>query len=297
MKAQGIINRTFGRHAVGAVTVCVGFVLALPAVAQESIPNGDWEQGYITSSGDTIPDVWGNRVRDSGCTSNGTCLRWDDEVKAEGNASGRIVGTSEDGSIILVNGINGVTPGHEYKVTGKYMSDIGPSDNGSIGVALIPKCSGGGYKQIRYLRIVRESYSTDGNWIDFEGYATAPTYAECEDVGLRVPGVEIHIFFNHAGTVWFDDFQVVDLSTSTVPLTPGRNGAPQGIVLAERSVTFAQPTDYAIAILRPNGQLHAVRKGSGSSAELFRGAVPAGTYLVKVSSGLGNACRTVAVGR
>jgi hypothetical protein len=300
MRSPRVSHLTFRRTVMGAAALCMGFVLALPAGAQLSIPNGNFDDGFINGEGDTLPNVWGDRVRATGCSADGTCLYWDGVDFTEGIASGRIEGVV-DGGIILVNTVSGVErhEGEDIIIRGKYKTDIPATASGRLGIAAVPSCKGGDYKQISYHHMVRESYSTNGEWIEFEYVETVPTTQYCEDTySLRSAAVDIHVYFNSEGTVWLDDFTVESaVGVRAVTFSSAHEAGRQRIRLGTHAVTFAQPTDYSVAILRPNGQIHSVHRGTGMSADLFSGPVPAGTYIVKVSSGLGSAARTVIVGQ
>lgn len=299
MKCRQILDALLKKNAI-KLGVSAGLLFASTAFGQWYIPNGNFEEGEITAEGDTIPLEWGNRLQGDACKENGTCVYMDFEDMVEGEASTRIEGT-EGGAVILVNGIQGLFPieGKSIYIKGKYKAEVPVGQSISMGIAAVPFCGGGGYKQLSYQQIARVRGATDG-WTEFEHIMDVHESQMCADeYGYNKAHISIHIYHNGGGTSWFDDFIMDTIGGTGITNVSHQirniGSSVNNIRFIDRTVQFDQATSYTITIARPNGQIYAIRKGTGTSAALFTNSLAAGTYIVNVSSELGNISRAVII--
>jgi hypothetical protein len=92
------------------------------------------------------------------------------------------------------------------------------------------------------------------------------------------------------GTVYVDDWSQTEVTTAmSEPSAASILAQPRALVFnADRGVTFPSRTSYRVAVHSPDGRLVSRLSGHGMSASIPRSALPAGSYVVRVTSGLGD---------
>jgi hypothetical protein len=275
----GLMARSSMMAALTAVAV--GVVMVGGAGAQTFI-NGAMTDGYITTAGDTMPNGWGSTA-----CNHGMCMRYDQQTYISAPASMRLEGTA-DSSNTWTQGVGGLSSirGETITLTGQIKIS---APTGTMRVAIVRACGGGGYGQLSYAQVVRDEF--EGDWYQFTGTATVPTAQECAATPYANPLIIIHINPSGAGTVWIDDLVVTGPNTH-IDLTDGFMLDSRSVRVEGTSVVFNGNANYDARLLTQDGRTVAHMVGEGTRIAGLGAGLPAGSYVLKVDSDHGTLTQT-----
>jgi len=91
------------------------------------------------------------------------------------------------------------------------------------------------------------------------------------------------------GTMWIDDWKQVPVTVGTdEPAAAAAMPTRDLVFSADKGVTFPSETRYSVAVHSPDGRLVSKLNGYGTSASIPRSELTSGSYIVRVTSGLGD---------
>ncbi|MBD3243959.1 MAG: hypothetical protein GF331_25425 [Chitinivibrionales bacterium] len=267
------------RSMVAAAIASIALVAAVGTAGAQTISNGEMTDGFITSTGDTMIQGWGSDA----CKGDpAICMAWDDQTYVSAPSSMRLDGAT-GGNGNWTQGISGLGALHGEEITLTGQAKItGPTD-GTFRVAMVTACVGGGYTQLDYHQILRDSYESD--WYQFSKTITVPTSAECTN--HPNPAVIIHINPSGAGTFWVDDLMVEAPNGIHIDLTDGFMLDTRSVRLQGRDVIFDGSANYDARVITSDGRTVARMNGQGTRIADIGNNLPAGSYVLKVSSDRG----------
>lgn len=271
---------------LSTVTVYVGG-LCLPGMAQ-TIQNGDMNEGYITSEGDTLPNGWNQDATRGGCTAY-----YDQEASHSEPASFRIIG-SDSCSKSWSQSIGGIPaiPGEEVTLSG-WVKYENLSDH--VQIALVRGCTQGGWKQLGWDIVYRGTGTSD--WVLFEGSTTVPTFEQCAAHELKSITVLVHLYMKGSGNYWIDDLAVGGPDGTRLRYGTGARSTPrEALTVNGNGISFGESTHYQVTLVDTRGKTAETFSGYGSAVSFSRSALAPGTYLIRAATNTGLHTRKIRVG-
>jgi hypothetical protein len=263
-----------------ALTVFVVAAVSVVGVGAQTFVNGDMSDGYVTSTGDTMPMGWGTTA-----CAHGMCMRYDQTTFTSAPAAMRLEGTVDSNNTWVqgIGGLNGIR-GETITITGKVKIT---APTGVMKIGIVRACGGGGFSQLTYAYAVRDEYESD--WYDFTATAVVPTTTDCPT--YPNPMVLIHINPAGAGTVWVDDLVVTGPNTR-IDLTNGFMLDARSVRVEGNDVVFSNNANYDARLLTSDGRTVARMVGEGRRIVGLGAGLPSGSYVLKVDSDHGTLTQT-----
>jgi hypothetical protein len=267
---------------MGTAAIAVLFSLSIYNVvqAQATLRNPEMEDGYITADGDTMPTGYGSNATK---VAGKVRMRMDFDTKHSGDASMQIISdtTAMGFWVGKVEGEDIAAPG--LYTIGGYVKYENVDRKFQIGIVRI--CAGGGYCQMDY----STGYQTSGTslgWERFEYIFDMPTESECrtECGDVITPHVNYHLELNGPGTVWLDSLFLIPPTAAGPRTLETASRKASGTRIANRTVVFAAPVNYRVAVIGADGRTVSTTSGYGREAALATQALAAGAYLVRVTA-------------
>ncbi|MBD3242304.1 MAG: hypothetical protein GF331_17050, partial [Chitinivibrionales bacterium] len=167
----------------------------------QTLPNGDFSDGYFTTEGDTIPNGWGSAGFSHGC-----CLYFDMETYHTALGAARVEGCTDSCAWGFSTGVDDAiaSQGQEVTLTGWIKLD-NVSDTAIVGMQT--GCAGGGWQKVEWKRIWTGNGTMD--WTEFSGTITLPTASWCDNqYSLNGISLTVHLDMRGTGRFWADDLVV-----------------------------------------------------------------------------------------
>jgi hypothetical protein len=275
--------------AVAVSTLMAVCMLAGATRAEVTIAggNGDMEEGYITSAGDTIPVGYG-----SNAVKNGTRMRMDFDTKHSGEASMQITGGGDYAWYVF--GVDNVSdgPSGTYKFGGYLKSE---GFGGWFSIRAYRTCTGGAYCVMNNVEIARTSGTHD--WRHFEVDFDMPTEEQCiaSTCETREPNANCHFQLQGTGTVWVDSLYLTPPTGTIASKAAGAAVIADAVRVVGRTVHFGEATNYQIAVLGADGRIVSNISGFGREASLATTGLVPGAYVVRITANGGASTHMIAV--
>lgn len=267
--------------------VAVGLLLPPAMLHGQTLPNGDFADGFITADQDTIPDGWGSTALNHGC-----CLAFDMDTYHTALGAARVDGCTDTCAWGFSTGVENpeLAEGQDVTLYGWIkLQDV--SDTAIVGMQT--GCAGGGWQKVEWKRI----WTGDGtmDWTQFSGTIAIPERTWCDgQYSLNGVSLTVHLDMRGTGTFWADDLEVVGPGGTS--LMRWHSGLRQPSLSCTGGVIrFATPTRYTAHVLRPDGRRVQALSGHARMVDISS-QVPPGAYLVELHTETGATALRVVVG-